>query len=290
MSQQENTGCIALIAIVIVGFIVIIYWQLLLTAIILGILFYILFRYCFIAFFLSAKLEKIKTSNLILIYDKTNYFIPLNVFDNWNKINKGFFNRFPIIKNKEITVIINDIMYKMIHSMKWKVEYILPEIQENDLVFHYFQCDLNEVKFINTQRQLRDLDYQSMAQVSEPIKILKLQIEPQISEFHKQLNELDKLEKLALSSEVFAGRVEWFKRAKIQIQNLIDETKKIENQSLKFIRETLIGQKLAQFDPENLPDINNWTLTIGSHFNDIQDKYQTLKVEINTYDSLTNEL
>ncbi|MGY6530963.1 MAG: hypothetical protein ACXITR_13650 [Cyanobacterium sp.] len=289
MSQQEETGCIIpLIAIVIVCFIVIVYWQLILTTIILGILFYILFRYCFISFFLSPKLEKIKKSNVILISEKVSYFIPLNVFDDSSHVNKGFFSHFPIIKNNDITIKINNIVYKLIHSMQWKVEYLLPEIQENDLVFNSFQCNLNEVHFINTKHQLKDLDYQSMIQVSEPIKILKLKIEPQINEFYKQLNELDKLEKLALSSEVFAGRVEWFKRAKIQIQNLIDETKKIENQSLKFIRETLIGQKLAQFDPENLPDINNWNLAVGNHFNDIKDKYQTLKVEINTYDSLKN--
>ena len=97
-----------------------------------------------------------------------------------------------------------------------------------------------------------------------------MEIYPQLAKFREQDAELERLENLVSTSEMYHSKVHLYQRARNQIQKLIDQAENLKREYSKCIREILIGAEISQFDPNTMSDILERKLTLHS-------KYEALK-------------
>lgn len=108
-------------------------------------------------------------------------------------------------------------------------------------------------------------------------------INPQISAFKQQYV---KLEKLLLGSDLYNSKAQIYRRAKNQIQQLIQQAENLNQEYCKCIKEILIGAEISQFDPNSLSDILERKLTLHSKYEAFKADFEDKKNEIAAYDNL----
>jgi hypothetical protein len=128
----------------------------------------------------------------------------------------------------------------------------------------------------------------AIRQVSSVAKKLVIEIRPQNKELEQKFNELKRLEELANSSDLYALQANLYRRAKEQVLNLLESGRKLDGECHKFVRETLIGEELMKYNPENIPDVSQVKLSLDYQCDQISSEYQRLKSEIQEYNNLKN--
>ncbi len=126
----------------------------------------------------------------------------------------------------------------------------------------------------------------AIKQVSSVAKKLVFEIRPQNQDLQAKFNELEGLEKLASSSDLYSLQANLYRRAKEQVAILLESGKNLDKECDKFVRETLIGEELMKYNPENIPDISSMKLSLDYQCDQISSEYQKLKSEIQAYNSL----
>jgi hypothetical protein len=119
--------------------------------------------------------------------------------------------------------------------------------------------------------------------VSSIAKKIVVEIRPQNQDLQVKFNELERLEKLASSSDLYMLQANLYRRAKEQVAILLESGKNLDKECDKFVRETLIGEELMKYNPENIPDIAATKISLDYQCDQISSEYQKLKSGIQAY-------
>jgi hypothetical protein len=186
---------------------------------------------------------------------------------------------------------------------KKKGKYVVPlEIVDSSSESLSFKVKVLEIR-LDQQAVRYDVDYSlhyshdidenrdeesswAIKQVSSIAKKLVVEIRPQNQDLQVKFNELERLEKLASSSDLYTLQANLYRRAKEQVAILLESGKNLDKECDKFVRETLIGEELMKYNPENIPDISAMKLSLDYQCDQISSEYQKLKSEIQAYNSL----
>jgi hypothetical protein len=217
---------------------------------------------------LMRKVNKIQESDAISIPSQTLYSIPLEA----DKITKNL-----PLKNSKHT--------RTNQQSTWLIKSIRPELENGVVKFIEFSHEINKVKVMSKEPQ--DSNFQTIKQISPLTKEIFNKIDPQLIEFNKQKDELQRLQELVSSSEVYRSKAEIYARGAAQIQQLIGNARDLRQEYLKFIREILIGAELSRFDPESMSDVLERKVVLDSKYQVITSKYQDLKLEMEAYSELS---
>jgi hypothetical protein len=186
---------------------------------------------------------------------------------------------------------------------KKKRKYVVPlEILDSSSKYLIFRLKVLEIG-LDEQAVKYDIDYSphydhdidenrddenswAIKQVSSIAKKLVVEIRPQNQDLQVKFNELERLEKLASSSDLYTLQANLYRRAKEQVAILLESGKNLDKECDKFVRETLIGEELMKYNPENIPDIAATEISLDYQCDQISSEYQKLKSEIQAYNSL----
>ncbi len=132
----------------------------------------------------------------------------------------------------------------------------------------------------NNQREL-----EIAKQVSYSLKTM-YQIAPKIGEFKQKIDELKQAKKLASLSEVYAEKVLDYSKIIAQIEETIENARKLHDECFKLIGEILIGAELAKFDPDTMSEPGEWKLQFATRANAITEQFQFLQDKEKAYSEL----
>jgi hypothetical protein len=171
----------------------------------------------------------------------------------------------------------------------WQLTCVYPYLSNGHVMFSEEMFCAYQVKRVNSRGQGQPF-LSVMQQLVTPTQTIYQDIMPQMGELQRQINELNRLKQLALSSEVYYQKGALYERAIAQLNQLHKASEELRVQSISYIRELLIGLELAQFDSDILPDPLEYQLTIQTKYQLISEQLEQLKLEVDTYQSLTQQL
>jgi hypothetical protein len=199
--------------------------------------------------------HKISKSDAVYSEKKRKYVVPLKIVDSSSESLSFKVKVLEIFLDKQ--------------AVKYEVDY--------DSSPHY-HWDIDENR--------DDKNSWAIKQVSSIAKKLVVEIRPQNQDLQVKFNELERLEKLASSSDLYTLQANLYRRAKEQVAILLESGKNLDKECDKFVRETLIGEELMKYNPENIPDIAATKISLDYQCDQISSEYQKLKSEIQAYNSL----
>jgi Ca2+/Na+ antiporter len=213
---------------------------------------------------IKKKIHNMKKSNIVYVISKKLYAISLKVSD---------------------TEIV------LLHPTLLNV----PEASKN-----YFSQKEPYVSFSETKHLISDVSlvngippnpaFYTINQIASVAKDLYINIDPQNEDLRSKLAELQRLEKLARFSNLYNQQADLYSRAAKQIQELLDIGYKLRRECSTFMVDILIGQELAKYNTDDLPDVLAIRLSLDNRCKLVSDQYQLLKSEMEEYMNLKNGL
>jgi hypothetical protein len=188
-------------------------------------------------------------------------------------------------KKKKYVVPLEIIVDSSSESLSFKVKVL--EIRLDKQAVRYdvdHSCDPHYDHEIDENRD--EESSWAIKQVSSVAKKLVVEIRPQNQDLQVKFNELERLKKLASSSDLYTLQANLYRRAKEQVAILLESGRTLDRECDKFVRETLIGEELMKYNPENIPDIAATKISLDYQCDQISSEYQKLKSEIQAYNSL----
>jgi len=266
LSKKDNTSGGIFLLVLFLIFVKVIAKYLVTIAIGIGIIFALAILVWLINFVLKRrKIHKVRQSEVISIPSQTLYSIPMRVEKHEYETDEGK------IKSR------------------WMVASLRPELNNSNVSFVPMDYALKKVKVLRSGPQ-QDNNYQTTKEIASLTKEIFTEIDPQLSKFKQEHAELARLEKLVSSSEMYHSKTHLYRRARIQVQQLIDQAEKLKREYVKCIREILIGAEMSQFNPDSLSDILERKLILHSKYETFKTEFQNKKDEIQVYDNLDFEM
>ncbi|MGJ3253278.1 MAG: hypothetical protein ACFE0J_19420 [Elainellaceae cyanobacterium] len=111
---------------------------------------------------------------------------------------------------------------------------------------------LHEIKTTRHHRRLNSGGELEIAVRISPIIQEHLQIDAEIRHLNQHSHHINELASLISTSSLYADQLDLYKRASVQINNLLHQAQKLEQIYITLIRETLIGIKVSQYNPDDI--------------------------------------
>ena len=178
------------------------------------------------------------------------------------------------------------ILYEI--NEKRKVRVIFPKLTpEGDVKYIYSWHTLQSISIpnigtMNIQEKSKFIVVQELAfLMKDHIRF----VEPEVVNLKKQWNKIKELLDLVSTSNFYASQKGIYEKALVQVENLLDKAEELEQVYINFIREVLIGRKVAGFDPNLLPD-GSLSIDNDNQYKRIKEEYQYMKDTATAYAEL----
>jgi hypothetical protein len=254
-----NPGCL-LILILIGLFFIVTYWQM-----ILSIVFCIVAVISMLIFWshlsTQAKIKAVNSSDVVWRTLSKQYAIPLKVGSEKLALKSG--------KNTNTYV----------------VNLVIPEIDGREIKFNYESEKLTNVKPIEGN-SFNPQDYQTLKAISPIVKDILLKIRPQNEELIAKIDELRSLKHLVETSEIYRNKSHLYTRSIATVQASIECGNQLDREYRNFIREALIEEKIATYNPEYLDTLADTRIELQAKCQQVLEQYEQIKLEVAAYDSL----
>jgi hypothetical protein len=166
-----------------------------------------------------------------------------------------------------------------------RIQVVFPTLTpEGDLKYIYSWHNLTSVRIPAFSKT--SLEDEAKPKAVEQLATLvkeHLQLQSEIINLTKQWQEVKDLLYLIATSDFYASQQEIYARALSQVDNLLDMAEQLEQVYIRFIRERLIGHKIAGYNPDLLPDGN---LIITDQYERIREEYMIMKNTASAYSEL----
>jgi hypothetical protein len=210
-----------------------------------------------------AKIANIKKSRVIFIPSQTIYSIPVKVEKEFREISKTTPKG---TKKSQVT--------------EWIVKSIYPELKDGNLQFVSLDSELKKVEIIKNEPN--NLDYKISQEISQFVKDVILELDPQIEQLNQQIDELKRLKNLVLGSKIHADNARRHEKGILERQESLGKVKEARAICYEIIREKLIEKELTKADPDKLLD-TDWKVAFDLKDRSRQEQYQIYKDEIKAY-------
>jgi hypothetical protein len=172
------------------------------------------------------------------------------------------------------------------HNGLMKVRVVFPRINDRgNLEYIHSWHRWSEVKraYQRAKRPGTDLSH---AVAIAPIIQEHLRIEEELKQLYQQSDQIANLADLVSTSDFYSTQSSVYERALEQIDSLIDRAKRLEQIYIRIIRETLIGVKVTQYNPDEL---SSSPLALDDQYEQTKAAYWQLKNQTQSYLELTRD-
>ncbi|MGJ3248996.1 MAG: hypothetical protein ACFE0I_23355 [Elainellaceae cyanobacterium] len=141
-----------------------------------------------------------------------------------------------------------------------RIRVIFPRLNHHgNIEYIHAWHGLHEIKTTQHRKRLNSDPELEIAVRIAPIIKEHLQIDAEIRHLNQHSHHINELANLVSSSSLYADRLDLYKRAIVQIDKLLHQAQKLEQIYIALIRETLIGIKVAQYNPDDISiSLSDW--------------------------------
>ena len=167
---------------------------------------------------------------------------------------------------------------------KGLIELAFPLLDSSgELKYIFSRHPVYQIYFVNLNRRKisRELE---LAKEILPLIQPHLAISEEITELLNERNKLDEISNLVATSTVYSRQYEIYKRARVQLNNIINKADELKNIYGTLIREGLIGLKISQYSTDNFLDNR---IVFDAQYKELQAEYQLLKDTADAYAELS---
>lgn len=168
-----------------------------------------------------------------------------------------------------------------------KIQVIFPNLTaDGDLDYEYNWIPLCSVNIPKKKQKTGEKRVRlEMAQkITQPV-IEHQQIISELKELNEQYNELKELLNLVSTSDFYANQKILYERGLSQVKELITKAENLEKTYYHLIRESLIGLRLANYNPDQIP---NHHIALDRQYQEIKEEYEYMKDKATAYNELLN--
>lgn len=166
-----------------------------------------------------------------------------------------------------------------------RIRVIFPKLTKEGIEYIYSWHNLNSIRIpaLDKTRTTSRVNVKAAQELASLIKEHIQFVEPEILNLKKQWRKINELLDLVSTSELYASQEQLYERALFQIEKLLDKAEELQQLYIGFIRETLIGIKVAEYNPSLPPDDN---FAIDIQYKRIKEEYQNMKETATAYAEL----
>ena len=167
-----------------------------------------------------------------------------------------------------------------------RVQVVFPTITDSgDVEYIYSWHSLKSVTPIALSRTHRQNKVRVMAELAPIIKEhLKLELDTIALE--NQSVKINKIAELVAVSDLYSSQLETYERAIDETTKLIKKVEELSEVYVRIVRETLIGTRIADFNPELLLDLH---VPLDAQYERVKAEYQFMKDTAQAYYELLRE-
>jgi hypothetical protein len=156
-----------------------------------------------------------------------------------------------------------------------RVEVVFPRLTESgDVEYIYSWHYWGDIEMAVPEAAERLGESMELAIGVAPVIREHLQIDAEISRLNREYQEVNGLTNLVSTSDLYSNKVDLYERALKQIENLSRRAEQLENIYICFIRETLIGIKLASYDADR---ITSDVVQFDQQYRQLKEEYLRMK-------------
>lgn len=167
-----------------------------------------------------------------------------------------------------------------------RVQVVFPTITDaGDVEYIYSWHSLNSVKPVTLSRTARQNKIRVMAELA-PVMKEHLKLEFDTIALEKQFEKINKIANLVAVSDIYSSQLETYEKAIDETNKLIKKVDELSEVYIRIVRETLIGTRIADFDPDLLLD---WHVPLDAQYERVKAEYQFMKDTAQAYYDLLKE-
>lgn len=167
-----------------------------------------------------------------------------------------------------------------------RVQVVFPKLTKaGDVEYIYSWHSLNSIEPIQLSRTHRQNKIRVMAELAPIIKE-HLRLELDAIALENQAAKIDGIANLVATSDFYASQLEIYERAIDETEKLIKKVEELSKVYIRIVRETLIGTRIAEFNPELMLDLH---VPLDEQYKRIKSEYQYLKDTAQAYSTLMRE-
>lgn len=157
-----------------------------------------------------------------------------------------------------------------------RIRVVFPKLTpDGDVEYIYSWHNLQSIRVPTSKKGTPDpVDLKIAQQLAFLVKEHLQFVEPEIFSLREEWQKINELRNLVATSEFYSSQKEHYERALFQIENLLDKAEDLQQVYIRFIREVLIGKRVAGYDPDLLLSDG---LAIETQYKRIREEYQYMK-------------
>lgn len=167
-----------------------------------------------------------------------------------------------------------------------RVQVVFPTITDaGDVEYIYSWHSLKSVTPVTLSRTDRQNKIRVMAELA-PVMKEHLKLELDTVALEKQFEKINKIAKLVSVSDFYASQLETYEKAIDETNKLIQKVDELSAVYVRIVRETLIGTRIAEFNPDLLLDLH---VPLDAQYERVKAEYQFMKDTTQAYYDLLKE-
>lgn len=167
-----------------------------------------------------------------------------------------------------------------------RVQVVFPKLtQSGEVEYIYSWHSLAVVHPVTLSRTHPQNRVRVAAELAPVIKE-HLRLETDTIALENQYAKLVKLADLVATSDIYSPQTEIYDRAIDETEKLLQKTEELGKIYVRMVRETLIGARIAEFDPDQLIDLH---VPLDEQYERIKSEYQMMKDTAQAYFELLKE-
>jgi hypothetical protein len=167
-----------------------------------------------------------------------------------------------------------------------RIQVVFPKLAESgEVEYIYSWHNLAAVQPVSLSRSHPQIKIRIMAELAPVIKD-HLRLEVDTIALEKQYLKLNKLADLVSTSDLYSPQLGVYERAIDETEKLMKKVEELSKVYIRIVRETLIGIRLAEFDPDSLLDLH---IPLDEQYNRVKSEYELMKDTAHAYFELLKE-
>ncbi|MCU0551322.1 MAG: hypothetical protein MUC48_18395 [Leptolyngbya sp. Prado105] len=167
-----------------------------------------------------------------------------------------------------------------------RIQVVFPMLSElGDVEYIYSWHSLNSVTPVSLSRSHRQNKVRVMAELAPVIKE-HLRLELDRAALENQLVKINKIAELVSVSDLYSSQLGTYERAIDETEKLIIKVEELSRVYVRIVKETLIGTRIAEFNPDLLLDLH---VPLDEQYTRVKSEYQFMKDSAQAYYDLLKE-
>lgn len=167
-----------------------------------------------------------------------------------------------------------------------RIQVVFPMLTDaGDVEYIYSWHSLSAVTPMQLSRSHRQNKVRVMAELAPVIKE-HLKLELDMIALENQLVKINKIAELVAVSDLYSSQLSIYERAIDETEKLINKVEELSRVYVRIVKETLIGTRIAEFNPDLMLDLH---VPLDEQYDRVKSEYQFMKDSAHAYYELLRE-